>query len=795
MRTVQSGPVVGPIFLLSLLAALAGTVGLSGFGWMVGITCGVVTNVALARGLARSHAVALGPADRVTLTRATLVGGVAALVADSIIGPGPVTTLVALAVVALVLDAVDGWVARRTQTTSMLGARFDMEVDAFLIFVLSVYVASSTGGWVLAIGAARYVFVAAGWLLPWMRGSSPPRYWGKVVAATQGIVLTVVAAGVLPSLLADAVLLGAIALLGESFGREVWWLWRHRCIEPVRFEVPGDTTAHGPADNRRRVRAAAGAVTTVLACLLVWFALLAPNEISRFTLSAFVRIPVEGLIVIALVLATPFRARRIVAALAGVVLGLLIIVKIIDMGFFAALDRSFNSVTDWGYFGPAVGVLSDSIGRVGAIASVVAAAVLVVAVIIFMTLSSLRLTRLMDHHRTGSIRAVTAFGVVWILGAAFGVQIVPGAPIASTSAAGLAFDQVREVRAGAHDLQSFDKAAALDPFRDTPGNDLLTGLRGKDVIVAFVESYGRVAVQGSAFSKQVDAVLDAGTSRLHAAGFSSRSAFLTSPTFAGISWLAHSTFQSGVWVNNQQRYDKLVAGDRLTLSGAFKRAGWRTVGDVPSNHRDWPEGKSFYHYDKIYDARNVGYLGPKFSYASMPDQYILSAFRRLELAKTAHAPVMAEIDLVSSHTPWTPLPHMIDWSKVGDGSVFDDMPAQGESPASMWRHDNQVRTGYGRSVEYSLNTLISFVQTYPDDNLVLIVLGDHQPAAIVSGHGASHDVPITIIAHDPAVMDRISEWGWQDGMRPDPQAPVWPMDAFRNRFLTAYGPQASRTSP
>jgi hypothetical protein len=89
--------------------------------------------------------------------------------------------------------------------------------------------------------------------------------------------------------------------------------------------------------------------------------------------------------------------------------------------------------------------------------------------------------------------------------------------------------------------------------------------------------------------------------------------------------------------------------------------------------------------------------------------------------------------------------------------------------------------------------VISFVETYHDNNLVLVVLGDHQPFSIVSGQGPNRDVPITIIAHDPAVMDRISGWGWQDGMRPSPNAPVWPMDAFRDRFLTAYGPQPATT--
>ena len=69
---------------------------------------------------------------------------------------------------------------------------------------------------------------------------------------------------------------------------------------------------------------------------------------------------------------------------------------------------------------------------------------------------------------------------------------------------------------------------------------------------------------------------------------------------------------------------------------------------------------------------------------------------------------------------------------------------------------------------------------------MLLVLGDHQPATIVSGRQAGHDVPITIIAHDPAVMNRISGWGWQDGMLPQPNAPVWRMDSFRDRFFKAY---------
>jgi hypothetical protein len=131
----------------------------------------------------------------------------------------------------------------------------------------------------------------------------------------------------------------------------------------------------------------------------------------------------------------------------------------------------------------------------------------------------------------------------------------------------------------------------------------------------------------------------------------------------------------------------------------------------------------------------------------------------------------------------------VDWAQVGDGSVFDSMAGRNDQPnAILTRNPAQVRADYWRSIDYSLRTLLSYLQNYGDDNLVLIFLGDHQPSPIVTGPDASRDVPITIVARDPAVLARISGWGWQDGLRPDPHAPVWPMDAFRDRFLTAFGP-------
>ena len=768
MRTVRVGPMIGLVAQVALLAVLSGTVGLSSLGWLVGLTCSVGTYALLVGGLNRAQSPALGPADRVTLARAALVGGVAALTADALESV-PVALVVTMSAVALVLDNVDGRIARRTGTTSALGARFDMEVDAFLIFVLSVYVSRSVGIWVLAIGLARYAYVAAGCFLPWLREPVPSRYWAKVVAAIQGVVLTIAASGVLPVRLVEVALLIALALLAESFGHDVQWQWRHR---------------HECSLARAPVRRVLSYAATGAALFLIWFALVVPNQLGDFSLGALARIPLEGLALVAVAVVLPPRPRRTLAVVVGIVLGVLALVKILDLGYYYELDRPFNPVIDWGNLVPAIGVVRDSIGPLLTDVAVVLVGLFFVAVLVLVTWAVVRLTGLTARHRIESVRVITSLGVVWVLCAAFGIQVAAGAPIASTSAVALARDQVDEVRAAVKDEHTFGSTISHDPYSHAAGRDLLTGLRGKDVLFVFVESYGKVAVQGSSFSPQVDAVLNSGTASLQADGWSSRSAFLTSPTFGGISWLAHSTFQSGLWIDNQARYDEVVASTRFTLSGAFKRAGWRTVSDIPSDDWVWPVGSSFYHYDTMYDARNVPFNGPRFSYARIPDQYTLSVFQQRELAKP-HPPLMAEIDLVSSHTPWTPLPHMLPWNQLGNGSVYEDMMSE-TSKSVLWQNPSKVKAAYGQSIQYSMSALISFVQTFHDNNLVMVLLGDHQPATIVSGSGASHDVPISIIAHDPKVMDQISAWGWTDGLLPSTTAPVLPMDQFRDRFLTAY---------
>jgi hypothetical protein len=535
-------------------------------------------------------------------------------------------------------------------------------------------------------------------------------------------------------------------------------------------------------------RVAAGALTA-LAGLLVFVALVAPNELGGLTPGAFLRIPVEALVAVALLLVLPARVRRPAALVAGVALGLLTVLKIIDMGFNAVLARPFDPVIDWPLVGAGLDFVTGSLGRIGAAGTVVGAVVLAVVVLVLVTMAVVRLSGLVVRRKIFATRAVTVLAAAWVTCALLGAQIVPGIPLAGTSAAALAYDHAVQVRAGLLDQQTFAEEVAADPFRNTPPDELLTALRGKDVMFAFVESYGRSAVENPDLAPQVDSVLDDGTRRLAAAGFSARSAFLTSSTSGGSSWLAHATFLSGLWVDNQQRYNTLISSNRLTLTSAFHRANWRTVAVMPGTTGDWPEGR-FYGHEEVYDFPKLAYHGPDLGWATVPDQYILAALQRSELAKPDHPPVMAEIATVSSHAPWPFIPPVIDWDKVGDGSVYTALAAGAGPRDAVWAKGTEaVRTAYRQSIEYSINTLVSYVEKYGDDNLVLVFLGDHQPLSLVSGEGASHDVPITIVARDKTVMDRISGWGWQDGLKPGAQSPVWRMDSFRDRFLTAFGPK------
>ncbi|MGW0417607.1 CDP-alcohol phosphatidyltransferase [Streptomyces sp. NPDC003015] len=524
----------------------------------------------------------------------------------------------------------------------------------------------------------------------------------------------------------------------------------------------------------------------ILSALLVLGALLLPNKLTHLHLREFVRIPAEAILGAAVALALPRRPRLVVAAVSGAALGVMTILNLLDMGFNDYLGRPFNPVLDWELLDDAQSYVADSMGRAVAVGAVIGVIVLVLLLLSLMTLAMVRLSGLLVLDRRTATRGTLLAATVWVTCSALGLQIA-GVPLASQHTAALTAREGQQVLQTVRDEAAFAKVAKVDAFGNTPGSQLVPDLRGKDMIFTFIESYGRSAVEDPAIAPGVDKTLSASTAALAKAGFHAKSGWLTSATYGGSSWLGHSTTLSGLWIDNQQRYRTVMASDHLSLTKAFKKTGaWDTVGVMPGVQKGWPEQK-YYDLDKVYNAFQLGYKGPKFSWSTMPDQYALEAYQRQVHGKKRDKPLMSEIILTSSHQPWAPIPKMVDWNDLGDGSVFKAIQKAGNKPSDIIADSTRSKQEYGKSISYSVTSLTQWLERYGSDDTVLVFLGDHQPIARVSGENASRDVPISIVAKDPKVLDRIASWNWTDGLKPAHNAPVWKMSSFRDRFLTAYG--------
>ncbi|MEH0544242.1 CDP-alcohol phosphatidyltransferase [Streptomyces sp. B21-105] len=545
-----------------------------------------------------------------------------------------------------------------------------------------------------------------------------------------------------------------------------WWRWRSR--HPRAARVVWWTV-------------------TVLAFGLVLGALLLPNRIAGLEVDRFMRLPVEAIIGAALLLALPRRSRTVLAALGGVLLGALTVVNVLDMEFTEYLGRDFDLVLDWGLLDDAQSYVADSMGRATAVGAAVGLVVLLVLLFALTALAAVRISNLMARDRRRATQATLIAATAWVTCSVVGLQNT-GVPVASYRTADTLVKKAQQVRQTIRDEATFGKEVRYDTFGATPPEQLVPDLRGKDMIFTFIESYGRSAIEDPVMAPGVDKTLGASTQALAKAGFHAKSGWLTSATYGGGSWLGHSTTMSGLWVDNQQRYRLTMASDHLSLTKAFKKTGaWDTVGVMPGVQKGWPEAK-YYGLDNVYNAFEMGYQGPKFSWSTMPDQYALEAFQRLEHGRTDRdKPLMSEIILTSSHQPWAPIPEMVDWDTMGDGSVFEGIEKAGRKASDVIADSAASKEEYGKSIQYSVTALTQWLERYGTDDTVLVVLGDHQPIARVSGDNASRDVPISLVARDPKVLDKIAGWNWTDGLKPAHNAPVWKMSAFRDKFLTAYG--------
>jgi len=308
----------------------------------------------------------------------------------------------------------------------------------------------------------------------------------------------------------------------------------------------------------------------------------------------------------------------------------------------------------------------------------------------------------------------------------------------------------------------------------------LPRLAHTDVILGFIESYGVSTVTDERYRSLVNPGLEALGRSLDAAGLSVVTGRLQSPIQGGQSWLGHLSVLSGQWIHNQLAYETLLSSGYATLIDDFRSTGHSTVAVMPAITQAWPEGRLF-RYDRIYDHDDLGYQGPPFNWVTMPDQYTWHRFQDIRDAN--EGPLFAELALISSHAPWVPiLPVLDDWQSIGNGEVFRRWEGAGEAPVSLWRDPDRVREHYGQAIAYALEVAGGFAAHYLRQDALMIILGDHQPAPLITGEDAIRDVLVHVISANPSLVEPFLSGelpGFQPGIRPDPETAGATMSRFR----------------
>jgi hypothetical protein len=330
------------------------------------------------------------------------------------------------------------------------------------------------------------------------------------------------------------------------------------------------------------------------------------------------------------------------------------------------------------------------------------------------------------------------------------------------------------------------------------------GLPGaSDVLLLFAESYGAVCFDQPALAAALAPARAALADALAARGLGVVSARVRSPTYGGSSWLAHASVLSGLSMDDPSHYELLLAGQRPTLVTHFARHGYRTVGWMPGLKRPWPEG-AFYGFDRLADDAQLGYAGPDFGFWRIPDQAAMALLHAQELAPGAalpgaegaspRPPRFAVFATTSTHAPFHPLaPLVADAQRLTrpDAYSAEDLAAALAVPAGL----DGALPRYLQAMRYQYGWLAQYLQQHAAPGLVLVIVGDHQPPALVSGPAANWDVPVHVISGQPGVLQRLQALGFAPGL-PLPAASLGPMDRLTGWLLQAFeGPAARGGAP
>ncbi|MEM1040853.1 MAG: sulfatase [Pseudomonadota bacterium] len=532
-----------------------------------------------------------------------------------------------------------------------------------------------------------------------------------------------------------------------------------------------------------------GLLALVCATLVFYVVLMLPNHPASVGWGLWRVFPLElPVIMLGLVALSGTALAKPLRLLLAVVLTLIVILKCADFVSYNALSRPFNPVSDFPLVEAFVRLLIGTLGAFIAGVTVLLALLAIIAfgsVVWWATGVWARLGLSSSSAKLAGFAAVLATGLAiadightmgrWDLGAS-----PPGVALTSR----IAVERSLLMRKTVARLHAFKKEVAEDPYAEKTG--LLSAI-DRDVLVVFVESYGRTSFDTPLYAKVHRETLQTYQARLRGLGLSMRSGFLISPTSGGQSWLAHATFSNGLWIDNQVSYAAALSSGRQTLFHHASRSGFRTATVMPQITLEWPESKTM-GFEKVLVSKDLGYRGPSFNWVTMPDQFTLSALDRLVRDGSDKRNQFAQVVLVSSHAPWVPVASFLPWDSVGDGSVFSGMAASGDAPEVVWRDRDRVRTQYRAAVDYALKTVFEYAVLHAANPPLILVVGDHQAAGFVALDNRPH-VPIHVIGPE-ALTSALSQAAPYRGLLPPDDAAATPMNAMRNLMLEAFSPKA-----
>ncbi|MBM3779445.1 MAG: hypothetical protein FJW23_14615 [Acidimicrobiia bacterium] len=410
---------------------------------------------------------------------------------------------------------------------------------------------------------------------------------------------------------------------------------------------------------------------------------------------------------------------------------------------------------------PSVGAMFAAVATTPLVAAVVAGVVIVP--LLLLVPARLAVGALADAVERAVPRRVLGTAAVLVL-AAGGVQIagveLPFVPRVSAPALPVYARQVVTIAMEATGAGRRPLPAAPDMAAD------LAHVQGADVLVVFVESYGAVSWSRPDLSQPLARARARFSDAARDTGRQVVSAYAESTTFGGESWLAHISFLSGTPVRDQDTNIRLMAeAGRDTLAKAFTRRGYRAVALMPGLQRAWPEGR-FYGFDRIYGTEALGYDGPPFGWWGLTDQYALARLDALESQEDPGVPRFVFFPTISGHAPFTPAPpYQPDWVRVLTREPYDaEALDQAWSDQPDWTN---LSPSYVKAIAYGYDTLGGYLRQHADRDLVMLIVGDHQPPSLVSGESASWDVPVHVVASRAEVLEGFRRAGFRDGLEPE----------------------------